>query len=270
MEGNETGTTAPSVTEDAFLGGRLRLLQPRAAYRAGLDAVLLAAAADARPGERVLDVGAGVGTVGLCLAVRTGAEVVLLEPESRLAALAEENARRNGLVEGVRVACGRVGLSGREAAALGLDPESFDHVLANPPYHDRARGTAATDASKAGAHAMSAGDLDIWARFMARMAAPGGAATVIHKAEALPAVLAAFASRFGALKVLALQPRVASPANRILIQGVKGSRAPLVLLPPFIVHEAGQAFRPEAEAILRDGAALPLGGSESLFRAGGL
>lgn len=254
----EASAAASPITEDAFLGGRLRLLQPRSAYRAGLDAVVLAAAADARPGQRVIDVGAGVGTVGLCLAVRTGADVVLLEPEERLAALAQDNARRNGLADRVRVVCGRVGLGEPEAAALGLFPESFDHVLANPPYHDRARGTEAADPVKAGAHAMAAADLDVWGRFMARMVAPGGTATMIHKAEALPAVLAALAIRFGALRVLPLHPRAEAPANRILVQGVKGSRAPLVLLPAFVVHGAGQAFRPEAEAILRDGAPLPL------------
>src|SRR5688500_6866402 len=133
----EASAAASPITEDAFLGGRLRLLQPRSAYRAGLDAVVLAAAADAKPGQRVIDVGAGVGTVGLCLAVRTGADVVLLEPEERLAALAQDNARRNGLADRVRVVCGRVGLGEPEAAALGLFPESFDHVLANPPYPDR-------------------------------------------------------------------------------------------------------------------------------------
>ena len=249
-----------SVTEDAFLGGRLRLLQPRAAYRAGLDAVLLAAAVDAGAGQRALDVGAGVGTVGLCLAVRTGADVVLLEQEPELTALAAENVKRNVLTDRVRVACGRVGLGEREAAALGLAAESFDHVLANPPYHDRARGTAAADPVKAGSHAMPAADLESWVRFMARMAAPGGTATMIHKAQALPPVLAAFASRFGALRVLPVHPRSGAPANRILVQGVKGSRAPLVLLRAFVVHGPEQAFRPEAEAILRHGSALALAG----------
>jgi tRNA1(Val) A37 N6-methylase TrmN6 len=257
---DEARAAASPVTEDAFLGGRLRLLQPRSAYRAGLDAVVLAAAAAARCGQRALDVGAGVGTVGLCLAARTGADVVLLEPEERLAALAVENARRNCLADRVRVVCGRVGLGEPEAAALGLSPESFDHALANPPYHDRARGTEAADPVKAGAHAMAAADLEVWARFMARMVAPGGTATLIHKAEALPAVLAALAIRFGALRVLPLQPRAESPANRIIVQGVKGSRAPLVLLPAFVLHGTGHAFRPEAEAILRDGAPLLLTG----------
>lgn len=255
-----TGANRLPVTEDAFLGGRVRLLQPRSAYRAGVDAVFLAAAAAAKPGQRALDVGAGVGTVGLCLAVRTGAEVVMLEQDPSLAALAHENAARNGLVERVRAVCGRVGLGEREAIALRLAPESFEHVLANPPYHDRARGTVAADPAKADAHAMVAAELEVWVRFMARMACPGGTATLIHKAEALPAVLAAFSTRFGALKVLPLHPRAEAPANRVIVQGVKGSRAPLVLLPAFVVHGSGQAFRPQAEAILRDGAPLTIAG----------
>ncbi len=249
------------VTDDAFLGGALNILQLRSGYRAGLDAVMLAAAVPADSGRplRVLDVGAGVGTAGLCVARRAPfAEVVLFEKEPQLAELAAENARRNELTDRVRVVIGVVGAAAAELRALGLLEESFGHVIANPPFHDTDAGTLAADALKAGAHAMPDGELESWARFMARMTAPGGEATVVHKTDALPRLLAALATRFGSLKILPLHPRQGAPSHRVLVQGVKGSRGPLQILPGFVLHESGGAFTPAAQDILRAGAALPM------------
>lgn len=248
-------------TDDAFLGGALNILQPRSGYRAGLDAVMLAAAVPQTSAghARVLDVGAGVGTAGLCLARRfSSAHVTLLERETALAQLARENVARNDLSTRVQVVQGEVGLAAAELSAVGLVEESYDHVIANPPFHACDAGTQAPDALKAGSHAMGPEQLERWARFMARMAGPGGGVTIIHKADALTRLLAVLDRRFGALKVLPLHPRSGAPAHRILVQGTKGSRAPLVILPGFVLHGSGHAFTPDARAILHDGAALPL------------
>ncbi len=254
-----SGAADDAPTDDAFLGGALHILQPATGYRAGLDAVMLAAAVTADGPSRVLDVGAGVGTAGLCLARRAAsARVTLFEKEPALVRLARENVRRNGMAERVSVVEGDVGLSAETAKALGLEPESFHHVIANPPYHDADGGTAAPDPLKAGAHAMPDEGLERWARFMARMAVPGGSVTVIHKAEALPRLLAAFDGRFGALQILPLHPRASTPAHRVIVAGRKGSRAPLTLLPGFALHGDDGAFTPQAQAILRGGAALRL------------
>jgi tRNA1(Val) A37 N6-methylase TrmN6 len=249
------------LTDDAFLGGSLRILQPRSGYRAGLDAVMLAAAvpAQADRAHRVLDVGAGVGTAGLCLARRDAlAHVTLLERERELVRVAEENVERNGLSARVRVVEGDLSLSTSRLRALGLEEESFDHVMANPPFHEQGEGTAAPDALKSAAHAMPQPELERWARFLARMAVPGGGATLIHKAEALLRLLPLLEGRFGALKVLPLHPRASSPAHRIIVQGFKGSRAPPMLLPGFVLHGADAGFTPQAQAILRAGSALPM------------
>ena len=69
----ESAATANGLTEDRWLGGRLTLVQPKRGHRVGTDAALLVAAAgDARQG-RIVDVGAGVGAVGLALAQRNRA-----------------------------------------------------------------------------------------------------------------------------------------------------------------------------------------------------
>lgn len=254
--------TVPSdITDDAFLGGALTVLQPRSGYRAGLDAVMLAASvpAEGALAVHVLDVGAGVGTAGLCVARRIpSATVVLLERDPHLADLAGENIRRNGLQDRVRVVNAAVGASAAELRAAGLADESFSDVIANPPYHDIGAGTLAPDRAKAAAHAMPDAELDRWARFMARMAEPRGRATIVHKAEALPRVLAALDQRFGDLRILPLHPRPGDAAHRVIVEGVKGSRAPLQLLAGLMLHETGNGFTPAVQGILRGGAELPI------------
>jgi tRNA1(Val) A37 N6-methylase TrmN6 len=257
-------------SDDAFLGGRLRLLQPGTGYRAGIDGVLLAATVEARPGEQVLDVGAGVGVVGLCVAQRLpDVRITLVERDAGLAALARRNIERNGLAGRAQVVEADVLKPLREAPVLAAAAESFDHVLANPPFHVEGRGTAAGDPVKAGANAMPAGALDRWLRFMAAMARPGGRVTLIHRAEALPELLPALAGRFGGAIVLPLQPREGEHALRVIVRAVKGSRAPLELQPGLVLHNADGSFRPPIAAALRDGAGLPLGGDPPGADAGG-
>src|SRR4029077_5475111 len=95
---------APDVTEDAFLGGALRLRQLKSGHRAGHDAMLLAAATPARPGNRVADLGAGVGAAGLAVAKRVaGIDLILVEIDAVLAGLASTNAAANAIAADVIV-----------------------------------------------------------------------------------------------------------------------------------------------------------------------
>ena len=248
-----------SVTDDAFLGGALDILQPKTGYRAGLDGIMLAATVTAGDGDAVLDVGAGVGVVGLAVARRLAhARVSMVERNPRLAELARRNIERNNLADRVRLIETDIARPSSEFAALGLAAETFDHVLANPPFHIEGRGTAASDPVKAGANAMPEGDLDRWVRFMAGMARAGGTATIIHRADALQAILQALAGRFGGAVVLPIHPREGEPASRVLVQAIKGSRAALELRPGLVLHNTDHSFRPDVEAILRHGAALAL------------
>ena len=261
---DDLAANAPLVTQDAFLGGRLWLRQPARGFRAGVDAVLLAAAVPGDVGHsvRVLDAGAGVGTAGLCLARRCpDAHVVLLERDPGLACLAADNIVLNELTSRARVMQADLLAPAGELEALGLKPASFEHVIANPPFHDEAAGTPAAGVQKAMANAMRGGTFSGWARCLARVTCADGTATLIHKAEALAEVLDGLNGRFGALRVLPIAPRPGTPAIRILVHGRKGSRAPLSLLSPFVLHGAsGHGFTQQAEAILKQGAGLPIVG----------
>jgi tRNA1(Val) A37 N6-methylase TrmN6 len=254
-------TPVPSdVTDDAFLGDALNVLQPRAGYRAGIDAVLLAASvADRREPLRILDAGAGVGVVGLCAARRLPtATVLLVEREARLAALARENIARNGLDGRVAVVTADVTGKASLRPADQLEEETFDAVLANPPFHATGHGTSSGVALKAASHEMPSSSLEAWVRFAARMARPGGIFTVIHKADATRDLLAAFAQRFGNIRLKPIYARPGEPAIRVLMHGIKGSRAPMTIVAPLVLHGEGHAFTADVDAILRRGAPLVL------------
>jgi tRNA1(Val) A37 N6-methylase TrmN6 len=256
--------TDDAFTSDAFLGGALEILQPSRGYRAGLDAVLLAAACGADIGDqaRVLDAGAGVGVAGLCVARRVpDAHVTLVEREPELAALARQNAARNELDVRVRVveldiAEGGAGINRARETDTGIVAGAFSHVIANPPYFTEGRGTRSPADLKAASHEMAAGALDQWCRFLATAAASDGLVTVIHHADALATLLDGLGRRFGGLRVLPLYPRAGAEAHRVIVQGRKGSRAPLSLLQGIELHGEGNGFVPTIDAVLRHGAAL--------------
>ncbi len=252
-----------NTSTDAFLDGRLHAAQPKSGYRAGTDAVMLAAAVPVlcRPGntEQVLDAGAGVGVAGLCVAARCDcAAVTLVEREPDLCVLAARNMQRNGFCSRAVVIEGDLTGPAANLVARGLVLERFDHVLANPPFFDQECGTPAPDPLRARARAMGEGGLSRWAKFLAACARPGGSMTMIHKADALEGVLRALSRRFGSLRVLPIHSRADEPAQRILVQGIKGSRAPLQILPGFIVHEKNNSFTARANSVLRHGEALTM------------
>jgi len=248
---------------DAVLGGRLELKQPLHGHRVGHDAILLAAACGGEAGEHVVDLGAGVGAAGLALAARVGRlTVTLVEIDAGLAALAVDNARRNGLAERVRVIALDVGAPARVFAAAGLAAGSAARVLMNPPFNDPGRQNVSPDPGRRLAH-VGAPALPAWVRGAARLLAPRGVLTLIWRADGLAEVVAALTRGFGAIAVLPVHPRPDAPAIRILVGAEKGSRVPLALLPGLALNDAAGRPSEAAEAVLRHGASLSLAASRS-------
>ncbi|MBX9757383.1 MAG: methyltransferase [Beijerinckiaceae bacterium] len=217
---------------------------------------MLLAACIADPGERIIDAGAGVGTVGLALALRApSASVFLIERQADLVALAAQNAERNGLAERVRtLACDLLVPAERRAAGLANGKASA--VLTNPPYYEQGAVRASPHEGRAQAHVLGAGGLGGWMRACLALLAPGGRFAMIHLPQALSPILEACEGRLGAVRVMPVHAREGEDAGRIIVTGRKGSRAPLALAPAFVVHEADGRFTAQAEAIHRGEALL--------------
>lgn len=241
-----------TITRDAFLGGRITLSQPQRGFRAGLDSVLLGAAV-AEGTERLLDLGSGVGTATfVALAHAPACQATLVEQNAEMVALARDNAATNGFAARSVVIEADVTAKGAERLAAGLGENHYDSVIANPPFFETGAGTLAAETDRAAARHMDAAALDLWARTAATSAAPNGEVIFIYPVETLAPLLAAFSQRFGGLTILPLAPRPDAAVNRVLLRGIKGSRAPLRMLPSRALHDAeGRAFRPEFDAIFR-------------------
>jgi tRNA1(Val) A37 N6-methylase TrmN6 len=240
-------TMEPALTEDALLGGRVRLLQPARGYRVAVDAVLLAAAVDAAAGARILDLGAGVGAVGLCLLARLpGCTVVGIELQTALAALAERNAALNGMTNRVQT------LVHDLARPLPADLGSFDHVVSNPPHLAAAVADPSPDPSKALATVESSADLARWLGVATDAAKPAGTLLVIHRSDRLEEIV----DRLGRLGWGDVTLKRLPPARRVLVRARRTVKPVRHEVPPLTLHRPDGRYTDEAEAILRHAAPL--------------
>jgi tRNA1(Val) A37 N6-methylase TrmN6 len=250
--------SAAEFTEDGFLGGQLRLRQLRSGHRAGHDAVLLAAATPARPGDRVADFGAGVGAAGLSVASRVaGIKLLLIEIAPQLAELARDNASANGIAA-VTIVLDVAG--GADAfAAAGLAPDSVDVVLMNPPFNDPARHRASPQQARELAHVATATTLEDWIGAARRTLKSGGALSLIWRADGLAEVLAALGRSFGSVAILPVHGDAASPAIRVLVRATKGGKAPMQIYPALMLNDERGVPNKKVQDILAGNAVLPLG-----------
>lgn len=236
-----------------LLDGRVRLVQPREALRAGLDAVMLAAAVPAAQGDHVLDLGCGTGAAGLCVLARVpGARLSGLDIQPELIELATESAALNGWFGRVAFLCGDV----RDKTAL--PPDFFDHALCNPPYMQEGAWSHSADPVRRRQMGKAEGDaaLKDWIDALQRVTKPHGSVSVIHRADHLDKLIQALGTRFGALEIWPLYPRAGVAANRVIVRALKNRRSPLTLHPGLIVHETNGDFTKAADDILRRGAEL--------------
>ncbi|MEL6765562.1 MAG: methyltransferase [Pseudomonadota bacterium] len=247
-----------ALSEDRLLGGRVRLLQPKAGYRAATDPVLLAAAVAAKVGETVLELGIGAGAASLCLAARVpGLQLTGLEIEPGYAALSRANAAAAGVA--LEVIEGDVA-----AMPAGLRARRFDHVIFNPPYHAHGPASPIPVRDRAHREAAEGAGLTAWLVAALKRARPRGRITLIHRAERLPEILAALHGPAGGIRALPLTARAGRPAGRVIVTARTQVATPFALLAPLVLHAGavhvldGDDFTPEARAILRDGSALTL------------
>lgn len=248
---------AEVTTDDAVLGGQLRLRQPKTGHRAGHDAILLAAATPACPGHRVVEFGAGVGTAGLAVARRVAGIVLsLIEIDPGLADLARGNAAANAIAAEVITLDVTAGAD--VCAAAGLRPDSADIVLMNPPFNDPARHRASPDAARDAAHLARPDTLEAWVHAARRVLKSGAVLTLIWRADGLAAVLAALERGFGSVAILPVHGDPSAPAIRVLVRAVKGGRAPMQILAGVRLRDAEGAPDPYIQRVLAGASALPL------------
>jgi tRNA1(Val) A37 N6-methylase TrmN6 len=240
-----------------FLGDRLRIAQPDHGHRVGTDAILLGAMVDAALDGRVYDAGAGVGAAGLCVAARCSkAKITLIEIDPDITQFAEINRNTNKLTDRCEVLTADLLAPFADRKARGLCQGNAVAVITNPPFFDAATIRPTESATKARAHIMPEGGLGRWIAACRDMLQAHGVLHLIHRPDALPALLEALGPPFGAVTLKPVLSHADGPAMRILISAVKESRAPLKILKSLVLHQADGRFTDEAEAIHRGEAGI--------------
>ncbi len=238
-----------AVTHDKFLGGAVTVIQPESGYRAGMDAVLLAASLSAKDGEHLAEAGCGAGAALMCAAHRLGASRFTgFERDRASARLARDSAAANHFGERADI---RIHDVGERPAAL---ENVFSQSFANPPFFDP--GTVRAPAAGREAAYLAETPLKDWILFLHHITRPGGRITLIHRAAALAELLELLNPRTGEIEVLPLRPAPEAPAHRILVRARKGlRRGPVTLYDGLALHEsAGGPATVRAEACHKGGA----------------
>lgn len=244
-----------NFTIDAFHRGRFHLLQPAGkGHRAGLDAMLLAAAVPDGFSGLVADLGAGAGAAGMAVASRCAEACILLVERSqemvecaRRSVALPDNAAYAGRIEVLQA---DVEVSGRQRVQAGLADNRFGFVIMNPPFNDP-NDRASPDSLRRDAHVMTDGLLERWIRCAAAIAAANGGFAIIARPESLEEILGACSGRFGSIEIRPIHSRPRAAAIRIVLRARKGARGLLKILPPVMLHgEEGREFTPEANALI--------------------
>ena len=241
--------SGPGTTQDRFLDGSVTVIQPATGYRAGMDAVLLAASLQAGEGETLAEAGCGAGAALLCAAHRLkGSAFTGFERADGVRQLAIESVMANAMT-------GRVTVRAHDVAERPRELENqFDQSFSNPPFFDpgtvRAPGPGREDAY------LAETPLKAWVLFLHHITRPGGRITMIHRAAALGDLLELLGPRTGEIEVLPVRPAPGTAAGRVLIRARKGlRRGPVTLYDGLELHEtAGGPSTARAADALKGGA----------------
>jgi len=233
------------IDESWLLNERVRLLQYRSGLRAGLDAVMLAAAVPAKAGEKVLDLGCGTGAAGFCVAARVpGIHLTGFDIQGDLINLAKRSAALNN--RECEFMIGDV----RDKTALPVD--HFDHALCNPPYNQAGTWYDTPDQTRSKQLGKKEGDAGLmdWVDCLQRVVKPQGSVAMIHRADHADKIIQALGTRFGGMEIRPLHPHAGEPANRIIIRCLKNRKSPAVFHAGIILHAQDGLWTGEAKAIL--------------------
>lgn len=241
--------------EITVLGQKVRLLQmpARAGFRTSLDSVMLAAAVPAKSGEKVLDMGAGVGGATFCLLHRVeGIHVTGVEWEHAYYDLALRNITLNN-------AHSKADFIHSDIRDYGVEGKPiYHHVMVNPPYNEAGQHLPSPDEVKAKALGHLDGDLTLedWILAGYRLLKSGGSLTIIYPTSGTDKIIRAMGKKFGAIEIIPLWPRAGADSKRVIIRAIKGRHTPCVIRAGLVLHEVDGGYTAETDKVLRDASAI--------------
>ncbi len=240
-------TTESSETCDAILGGRIRVIQPRRGYRFSVDSILLARFVSIRRRDRVLELGAGTGVIALAIAtLYQPREIVALEIQPELVAMIRRNAELNQ-IDSIRL----IETDLRRLNDPRMERESFDVVLANPPYRAGKAGRISPNAARRLARSEASATLEDFIAAASRYARRGGRAAFVFAADRSAELISMLREhRVEPKRIRFVHPFSDAPATTVLIEARKNGGIEVAIEPPLILFDAPGVYSREAREIL--------------------
>lgn len=212
----------------------LVLLQDKARFCFGMDAVLLSGFAQAKRGDRVLDMGTGTGILPILMSAKTEAsELVGLELQPESADMAERSVRLNHLEDRVSIVTGDLC---RASELFGKS--TFDVVVSNPPYMNEGHGIVnPSEAKMIARHELFCTFSDV-AREAAAVLKPGGHFYLVHRPFRLSELMVTLTEyRLEPKRMRLVYPFVDREPNMVLLECVRGGKPSLTVEKPLIIWE---------------------------------
>lgn len=226
-------------TEDKILNGKIRILQPRDGYRVALDPIIFASYIKTKFGNKILDVGCGVGTVSLILKYKNPlVKVTAIDINEKMCSFCKENAKRNSIDISV------INESIESTESLGKD---FDVVVTNPPFFEKKSSRLSEKKLLANFETIPLYD---WITFCLKRLKNGGKFAIIHLASRLDDILYAIKDKIGAIEIFPIHSKTDSDANRIVITGIKGRNSQIKMHSGLIVHNENGKYTEKVAKIL--------------------
>lgn len=220
----------------------LKIIQNSKKFCFGMDAVLLSGFANAKEGEKVLDMGTGTGIIPILMSAKTQAgHLTGLEIQPESADMARRSVEYNNLQEKIDIVLGDI-----KDASKVFGASSFDVVTTNPPYMIANHGLSNPDEAKAIArHEIKCTLEDVIAQG-AKVLKPGGHFFMVHRPFRLGEIIPLMKQyKLEPKRMRLVYPYVDAEPNMVLIEGAKGGKPRLTVEKPLIVYEKGGQYTSE-------------------------
>ena len=234
-------------SRDTILDGFITLIQPKHGYRFSVEAILLGRFARVSTRDRVLELGAGCGVVSMMMAaLYRPREVVAVEIQPSLAEMIPRSASINRL-KSVHAVCADL----RQKKIAGVEPASFDLVVANPPYRAAASGRESPDHGRRVARAEGSTVLTDFVAAARRYARTRGRVAFVFTASRSAELISAMRSKqLEPKRIRFVHPQIAMPASVMLVEASVGGGIEVGIEPPFIIYDRPGIYTAEAQALL--------------------
>jgi tRNA1(Val) A37 N6-methylase TrmN6 len=212
-------------TEDRILGGKIKLFQPKNGYRVAIDPIILANFINPQAGQKILDVGCGVGTISLILKMKEKlSEITAVDIDEKMCEICRRNSEANSLkIEIINI--------GIENSAL--EHKTFDQVATNPPFFEKESARISRSKELANFETI---DLVDWITFCFKRLRNGGVFSIIHRTSRIGDILRVLKNLAGAVQITPIFPKNNCEASRVVVCARKSCRSETKILPGIVVH----------------------------------